>query len=191
MKARYILMLLTVLAILSSCEKEPIQRTVADFYVSFNLDGTTVELRNTGFGENLGGNPNSTIVDVDDLNTRVKMNLNFGKDIVQEADYLALIGQKIKIGACVGAASDCDMSANLNYLNTNSNLDLVSFGINNSFPNDYIKINAVTPYTDFDTAIKSYVLEGEFALQLTQNGSNAVNQTATNGKFRLLFSERM
>lgn len=191
MKARYVLILLTVLAILSSCEKEPITTTAADFYVSFNLDGTAVELRNKGFGENLGGNPNATIVDVDNYNVVAKMNLHFGKDTVKGADFLALVGQKLEIGTCVGAASSCGMRANLKYIKTENNLDLVSFEVDNSFPNDYIQINTVTPYTDSQTATKSYVLEGEFALQFTQNGSAAASQTATNGKFRLLFSERM
>lgn len=187
MKTTIALILLTVLITFSSCQKDPIT-PAEDFFISFNLDGTPVEIRSLGGGGNTSARiANSTLANYDNTTIYDQATLwfDFDKNVVKEADFLSLVGQTIEIGSCSGVSSNCGIKGTLNYMDTN--LDLVSFEIDNSSPQHYIKINTVTE-NHTEESLKWYVVEGEFNVQFRENGKDVNTiQQATNGKFKMLF----
>lgn len=77
------------------------------------------------------------------------------------------------------------------YYKLSSSLSIGSDASNNPLPNYYIKVTAAAYHStvqQFPSPIKRYLVEGEFELLLKQFPNDPI-QAATNGKFRLLFSD--
>jgi hypothetical protein len=138
------------------------------------------------------GSSSSKVTDGNDANHNMSINLSVDTDSLLGADYLAIVGQKIEVGDCWNGG--CSFNAEMSY-RTIPNSSITSQRIDNPLPNYYIKVNSASyhstiPQNGFGPDVVLYLVEGEFELLLKQF-SNSTPQNATNGKFRLLFSENV
>lgn len=73
-----------------------------DYFISFDLDTVSVEIRaaNSGLGitGGVGSGVTSNVTDPNDPNRSLSIAFEHDKDSLVEADFLAMVGQKIEVG---------------------------------------------------------------------------------------------
>ena len=194
MKKLKFLTLLLVVIYTSACQKDNPPTTsngANDFFISFDLDGISIEHRTTNVSYSTTGAPATSISRIilldSAIGSSIDIQIGVNQDSIVGADFLALIGQKVEVGYCSG--SPCGVKAKMEY-NTPS-YDLESEENNNPLPNYYIKINSAAYHSTAQLfgvgETKFYLIEGEFNLRMEEYGG--VLRDATNGQFRLLFPE--
>jgi len=198
MKYLSLLLLLIFVVSFSACEKDNSNNTNSnnDYFISFDLDGVPQEIRASGSSQSVSASGNgestSTVTDPNNSNYSMSINLSVGTDSLLGADFLAMVGQKIEVGDCWNGG--CTSNAEMWY-STATNSSVKSQSADNVLSNYYIKVNSASyhstiPQHGFGPDVVLYLVEGEFELVLKQY-SNSTPENATNGKFRLLFSENV
>ena len=203
MKTYSTLLLFILLGIFTSCQQNNDPNTLPptpnDYYITFELDGTPMEFRTTspqvsvsnGSGSGFRGVSCDIIPNVFSTpRETITINIDMQKDSIVYSDLKALEGQTLNVCQQRGtSACNYPIAVTLSY---DKDTELWgTYADNNPAGVQGITITSVEPSDNVSlTGNKLADITGEFNLVLDvfNNGTTTL-QTASNGKFRLLFTE--
>lgn len=166
------------------------------FYIHFDLDGvpqsygatqaiTHTEPKTSSISVSWDNYATESYVPDSSTSMNASLGLYFEQHPVLEADLMALVGQQLPI---THPTNPHQTSATMHLYHASSytaNNLLTDLTYNDSSSN-FVQIDSVQHYSTSNSGVKTFTISGRF--QVVFSGANII-QTASNGKFRLLFME--